>query len=965
MISIKGLNKYYNKGKQNEIHVINDVTLDLPERGMVAVFGKSGCGKTTLLNVIGGLDSFCSGSLEIEGHNIEKNTDEVRNRYVGYIFQNYNLSRGETCFDNVADAVRLCGITDEQIIKERVMAALENVGMANYAKRTPDTLSGGQQQRIAIARAIVKNPRIILADEPTGNLDQTNTVMIMNLLKAISRDHLVILVTHEVNLVDYYCDKIIEVSDGQIVSVRDNDSAVGFEGRDKSGIYLGEYDLCESSDRIAEIKYYGEEPSEPIKLKIINVGSKIYLTLDDPKVEIIDKTSEIKIHDGKFEQKDNGSVDNIDMSKLPPIDGKRHGRLFSLRSSIRSGYLSNFKRRKKSVRTLKTCMFMFAVAVVVMASIFGTAFKDLASAKNEYNKNVFYVYTPDSAVSGLLCDAVGSDEAAIDFIRLEGWELSSKRVDFRVGTFETFEENFYGSSFSVMAVLLDDTLTGNMELVAGKKSELEMNDILITTKLADVLLEKASVGYITDYDDLIGILSSNLELGGKSARIAGIVRSDENAIYANELALAMYVNNFALQYGTYLASGYDLTVSDGKVVYVKGTKLDGSPSPSVGQKVKIRGLDFEISDIITLYSKYSDWLAGNNIQIKDSDVYLAEIISSEYPEITEGTPEYQEKLVELYDTRYFDYFDYYYSRIDDYIASRARFSTEIDTWLYLEKGIDEIKYIYCDESYYKAYLYKEANGRYPSKSEYDLISSSIIGSVDKDRYYMLYLDEFNVTVNRTPVLVANSFYVSDNDYVKLSKSVGQTDSLSAYSPNTHVYTVLHSTDPKKTEAWLNEELGDLTHDYYDVIITPFDVFDGIVEDRRESISTSLISLVIMLVIMCVCMYFVMRSSLMNRIKEVGIYRAIGVSKRNMVFKFLVEAAVMSALTILVGYLAVSAFICVSLSRSPLVAELIYYPLWYALVVLAVILSTGLVCGILPIVSLLRKTPSEILTKYDI
>ena len=99
MISIKALNKFFNKGKQNEIHVINDITLDLPERGMIAIFGKSGCGKTTLLNVIGGLDGFASGSLTIEGQSIEKNTDEIRNKYVGYIFQNYNLSNNESCYD--------------------------------------------------------------------------------------------------------------------------------------------------------------------------------------------------------------------------------------------------------------------------------------------------------------------------------------------------------------------------------------------------------------------------------------------------------------------------------------------------------------------------------------------------------------------------------------------------------------------------------------------------------------------------------------------------------------------------------------------------------------------------------------------------------------------------------------------------------------------------------------------------
>ncbi|MBR4836339.1 MAG: ABC transporter ATP-binding protein, partial [Clostridia bacterium] len=220
MISIKNLNKFFNRGKQNEIHVINDITLDLPESGMTAIFGKSGCGKTTLLNVIGGLDSFAEGSLTIEGQPIGKNTDEIRNKYIGYIFQNYNLNNSDTCFDNVASALRLCGMRDEDEIGRRVDIALKNVGMEKYGRRTPDTLSGGQQQRIAIARAIVKNPPIILADEPTGNLDEANTIMIMDLLREISRDHLVLLVTHEENLVDAYCNRIIELSDGRIISVR-------------------------------------------------------------------------------------------------------------------------------------------------------------------------------------------------------------------------------------------------------------------------------------------------------------------------------------------------------------------------------------------------------------------------------------------------------------------------------------------------------------------------------------------------------------------------------------------------------------------------------------------------------------------------------------------------------------------------------------------------------------------------
>ena len=129
MLKINSLNKYYNKGKQNELHVLKDVDISLPDTGMVAFFGKSGCGKTTLLNMIGGLDSSDSGSVEIDGRNYAKSTDDVRNEYIGYIFQNYNLVRSETCYDNVANALRLCGITDDEVIEERTLAALRNVGM--------------------------------------------------------------------------------------------------------------------------------------------------------------------------------------------------------------------------------------------------------------------------------------------------------------------------------------------------------------------------------------------------------------------------------------------------------------------------------------------------------------------------------------------------------------------------------------------------------------------------------------------------------------------------------------------------------------------------------------------------------------------------------------------------------------------------------------------------------------------
>lgn len=218
MISVKHIDKYFNKGKRNEIHVLNDITLDFPDKGLVILLGDSGSGKTTLLNVLGGLDKTNKGTIKlddklIDGYDINL-WDQLRRDEIGYVFQNYCLIPSMSVFENVAMSLRLIGVEDEKILKERVEYILEQVGMLKYKKRHATQLSGGQQQRVAIARALVKSPNVIIADEPTGNLDSKNTVEVMNIIKKISQDRLVILVTHEREIAKFYADRIIEISDG-------------------------------------------------------------------------------------------------------------------------------------------------------------------------------------------------------------------------------------------------------------------------------------------------------------------------------------------------------------------------------------------------------------------------------------------------------------------------------------------------------------------------------------------------------------------------------------------------------------------------------------------------------------------------------------------------------------------------------------------------------------------------------
>ena len=180
------------------------------------------------------------------------------------------------------------------------------------------------------------------------------------------------------------------------------------------------------------------------------------------------------------------------------------------------------------------------------------------------------------------------------------------------------------------------------------------------------------------------------------------------------------------------------------------------------------------------------------------------------------------------------------------------------------------------------------------------------------------------------------------------------------------YTLLHSVDAKTTEKWLEQTFGNRkTGVERRYVVTPDDMFDQIIEREREDILLGLVTMGVVLAILCLCMYFIMRSALLNRIKEVGIYRAIGVSKKNLIFKFMIEAVVLTTLTVLIGYLLVSGFLWVCLGISPLVSQVIFYPWWMGVLLLVLLYGLCVLFGVLPILLLLCKRPSQILAKYDI
>ena len=219
MLQIKDIRKKYVTGELVQT-ALDGVSLNLRDNEFVAILGPSGSGKTTLLNVIGGLDRYDSGDLIINGISTKKYTDRdwdsYRNHTIGFVFQSYNLIPHQSVLANVELALTISGISPGER-RKRATKALEDVGLGNQLHKRPNQMSGGQMQRVAVARALVNDPDILLADEPTGALDSETSIQIMDLLKQVSKDRLVVMVTHNPELPEDYANRIFRVKDGRIL----------------------------------------------------------------------------------------------------------------------------------------------------------------------------------------------------------------------------------------------------------------------------------------------------------------------------------------------------------------------------------------------------------------------------------------------------------------------------------------------------------------------------------------------------------------------------------------------------------------------------------------------------------------------------------------------------------------------------------------------------------------------------
>lgn len=545
MIKIGNLNKYFNRGSKNELHVLQDINLEFARTGLVCILGESGSGKTTLLNTLGGLDTFANGSIQIDDTILKKyqpsKIEPLRNEKFGYVFQNYFLLQDFSVEYNVKLALNLYHLTEEEK-DARVEYVLQQLGISRYKKKLVSKLSGGQQQRVSIARALVKSPEIILADEPTGNLDEENTIRIMSILKNISRECLVILVSHERRIADFFADRIIEIKDGQIIKDVQNNVSGTYERGDDANIYLRELEKVTLENEQGHFEMYQNPDSEDpqICLKLAWKNGKLYVqNAMECDVILEGEESGCRILDQERPKLDMSDVDDFsyDLEKLPSQKSATLSHREILRMALENIRLMGRKQAFVIAVVLATAVLLTLTLADYINAISVNETEivedDSHYAKLYFNREDYYDReTVDESVGEEYDKYLKNSEFIDDLFIDPKDDLSLEYHGFRqLGNLSGGFQNF--SYVSTKHLQEKDLIYGQMP---EKYNEIVVDRLVIERFLAsdDIL---ASM-----YDDVEDFLGQSLlaTVYDQTLRIVGISDTQEASIYCGQNVLLSF-----------------------------------------------------------------------------------------------------------------------------------------------------------------------------------------------------------------------------------------------------------------------------------------------------------------------------------------------------------------------------------------------------------------------------------------
>lgn len=532
MLEAIHLTKIYKTKGGADVRALDDVSITFPEKGMVFLLGKSGSGKSTLLNVCGGLDAPTSGAILVKGKSSEKfsqsDFDSYRNTYVGFIFQEYNILNEFTVEDNIALALELQGKPKD---KKVIADLLEQVDLTGYAKRKPNTLSGGQKQRIAIARALVKSPEIIMADEPTGALDSATGKQVFDTLKKLSKEKLVIVVSHDRDFAEMYGDRIIELKDGKVLSdvtktqeqqqaLTENISIIGDTLCVKNGADLSDEDF-------AEIKAFLSKTDKDV---IIAAGER--------DVKAFKEVSHIK-ENGEKEVFKNSEELPFEKKEYNPKDSKFIRSKLPLRHAIRIGVSGMGTKPIRLIFTILLCTVAFTFFGLLSTMTFYDSESTFKQSVQDSNSDLIKMGKYYEIVEKYVSDGIEDEWDYSMETRFTEEELAEYAKTFGENAFGGVETwSNYSVQNSAVQYWVSDIRTfaylqegnGLRQTINGRYPEKD-DEIVISSYSANVLFNcksyDPSTGKLTELSTPEDIIGQKVSVDGTSYTVVGIMDSGE------------------------------------------------------------------------------------------------------------------------------------------------------------------------------------------------------------------------------------------------------------------------------------------------------------------------------------------------------------------------------------------------------------------------------------------------------
>ena len=867
MLKITNLNKYYNKSSHNKLQVLKDINIDLPDKGLISIVGESGSGKTTLLHAIGGLDRY-EGEILYNGKSYHGEAlDIYRQENIGVIFQNYLLFEELSVYENLALALRIIGIKDKEEVDKRIEYVLKQVGMFKQRKKPAKNLSGGQQQRVAIARALLKKTKILLADEPTGNLDRKNTIEIMNVLKAISKTTLVLLVTHNREMANIYSDEILVIKDGTI-SGENFEAVTALTNVTDDTIYLEDYSKEEVKSESFNISLYGEVAN--LEIKIIAKDKKLYL-VSNQNITLI-KPTNVK---EKREVITTQELSQTDYDASWYDDSKRSHRTLATFKEI---LIEFFKQSRKRDKFLRFCFFALGCILAICCTLFfNSVFLDTSNSTALKGKYGIYPADLESYQSDF------SDyEAIMPYVdKFANYNHLSLMVSPDYTNQTRIEYNY-----SNVLYLGDIT---EADLVAGS-----IGNCVITTALAQYFFNT------TDYNSLIGkkiLVSDNF--GVPFFEIAGIKEDTGRAIYLDSIALNMlYISIWSDEIE---APFNTLAYEDYANQLVLIDTIDLGSSVDIYQVYVLEGSSYSLKQII-----------NNNLQV----VGFVKLEGTIEPFKTATQSERDQMLFFLNKA------DIASFKQKDYQVFRCLIANDID--------------------------YKIVEGRAPLNYQEVILPANSI------------YDDYSINDTYLGQKVVG-FYLADYATAQDKPLVNeQTYVFMYYGKTTNIW--FEPTDLAGLKAYLAEHYSD----YQVLEVSEYNSKRARIDQELQILIYGSLAAVLF-VIYVVFIFFVMRTKVINDSYDIALFRSLGATKKSFYSKFIKECLVMTLFTSTIGYIICFIFYQLFNSLTYDVLGLVKFfrvDLVSFLSGLAVIYLINILMSVLPAYLYLRKTPAELVAKYD-